>query len=384
MATSFGNEPYQPIRKGQYQLVIRTFAPFKEFVLGYKGDDRDFSTSESVGFRTGAFLVLDVKRGYIQEGPVGKSSGSAGPCAESPARQAVQRWVNATRHAVDVSQGRKPAAAPAPYYDCRAWTQVSVQKPMVSDGFPGELGFRLWMTGSDPLVPDLKVLPPNIDTFLRFGARLERQILCVKGTVQGDDYPNTELFIRDSSRKAVMLFKYRTDGGPAGVHNLYFANRNDVLGSFEMSFTLDQNGCFRTWKRWCQKCAGRDDDRLSRVSQPGYENPVLPADALFAFDSDQLKAGADRLLKPWVAVMNQNKNQRYTIIGHTDSTGDREYNKGLSVRRAVAVQAWLIKAGVVHAIGFAVVGKGMDEAIASNASDGGRQKNRRVEIRASR
>lgn len=67
------------------------------------------------------------------------------------------------------------------------------------------------------------------------------------------------------------------------------------------------------------------------------------------------------------------------IEGHTDSTGPDDYNMELSTRRAEAVKAYLeskgIDAGLVQA-----VGKGETETIADNATDDGRQANRRVRV----
>ena len=67
------------------------------------------------------------------------------------------------------------------------------------------------------------------------------------------------------------------------------------------------------------------------------------------------------------------------VIGHTDSTGDEDYNMGLSVRRAEAVRDYLVSRGIDSSI-IDVSGLGETSPISSNATREGRAQNRRVEI----
>jgi outer membrane protein OmpA-like peptidoglycan-associated protein len=68
------------------------------------------------------------------------------------------------------------------------------------------------------------------------------------------------------------------------------------------------------------------------------------------------------------------------VYGHTDNTGDPGRNVALSKSRAEAVKAWLISQGVDRDRFIKVDGYGQDKPIASNETDTGRAKNRRVEI----
>ena len=67
------------------------------------------------------------------------------------------------------------------------------------------------------------------------------------------------------------------------------------------------------------------------------------------------------------------------IEGHTDSLGDDAANQQLSQRRAIAVREALLARGVAAAR-VEAVGYGETRPIADNATPGGRQKNRRIEI----
>lgn len=70
------------------------------------------------------------------------------------------------------------------------------------------------------------------------------------------------------------------------------------------------------------------------------------------------------------------------IHGHTDNTGDAAGNMSLSQRRAAAVRDWLTKKSSSNfpATRFAIVPHGQSMPVASNATEDGRRRNRRVDI----
>ena len=69
------------------------------------------------------------------------------------------------------------------------------------------------------------------------------------------------------------------------------------------------------------------------------------------------------------------------IEGHTDSVGTAASNQVLSERRAKSVQEWLTAKGAVPADHITTKGYGPGKPAASNLTEEGRRKNRRVEIR---
>jgi outer membrane protein OmpA-like peptidoglycan-associated protein len=68
-----------------------------------------------------------------------------------------------------------------------------------------------------------------------------------------------------------------------------------------------------------------------------------------------------------------------TVVGHTDNVGSNDYNQKLSERRAHSVAEHL-ESKRVNGMRLALAGKGETQPITSNASEAGRQANRRVEI----
>lgn len=77
--------------------------------------------------------------------------------------------------------------------------------------------------------------------------------------------------------------------------------------------------------------------------------------------------------------MTDNPDWKIRVEGFTDSAGNKESNLTLSQDRAEAVASWLIDYGVERSR-LTANGYGEEKPIASNKTDAGRQKNRRVEL----
>lgn len=77
--------------------------------------------------------------------------------------------------------------------------------------------------------------------------------------------------------------------------------------------------------------------------------------------------------------LNENPEVIIRISGHTDNAGDPGLNKALSLDRATSVRDYLVEKGVAFER-LRISGWGGTRPIASNATEAGRSKNRRVEI----
>jgi OmpA-OmpF porin, OOP family len=100
----------------------------------------------------------------------------------------------------------------------------------------------------------------------------------------------------------------------------------------------------------------------------------------FEFDQDRLTVNARTLLDDVVAALAAAPEIAVEIAGHTDSLGSDAYNQRLSERRAKAVRDYLISQGV-EAGRLSEKGYGEAEPVADNATEEGRELNRRVELR---
>ena len=80
-----------------------------------------------------------------------------------------------------------------------------------------------------------------------------------------------------------------------------------------------------------------------------------------------------------VQLMTENPDLKFSVEGHTDSTGNPASNQTLSEQRSQAIVAKLVEMGIAQDR-LTAVGKGQNNPIADNSTDEGRAKNRRVEF----
>lgn len=100
---------------------------------------------------------------------------------------------------------------------------------------------------------------------------------------------------------------------------------------------------------------------------------------LFKFDSDEILPEQKGNLDKIAEFLGKNVGRNVSVEGHADSTGEDDYNLGLSERRAKSVRKALLERGTsesrIEALGF-----GETRPVASNDTTDGRRKNRRVEV----
>lgn len=106
---------------------------------------------------------------------------------------------------------------------------------------------------------------------------------------------------------------------------------------------------------------------------------TIPNTVLFDFDSYALRYEARRDLDQVTQILTQYQETVITVVGHTDSIGDANYNQRLSEYRAQSVANYLVSRGV-QPFRISSVGYGETMPVATNSTESGRQRNRRVEL----
>jgi OOP family OmpA-OmpF porin len=87
------------------------------------------------------------------------------------------------------------------------------------------------------------------------------------------------------------------------------------------------------------------------------------------------------LMDEIAATLKKNPHiKKVAIEGHASSEGDPKHNLKLSDERAKAVQTYLVEKGGIPAAALTAKGFGITKPIADNATDEGKEKNRRVEF----
>ncbi len=124
-----------------------------------------------------------------------------------------------------------------------------------------------------------------------------------------------------------------------------------------------------------------ENSQAADVSREGNLLSVnFKGDVTFATNSAEVKPSLYSEINRIAGVLNQYPDTLIRVEGHTDSIGSDDYNMALSKRRAESVKTLLVQRGVAESR-IEVVGYGKTMPVASNETEAGRQKNRRVEIK---
>lgn len=111
--------------------------------------------------------------------------------------------------------------------------------------------------------------------------------------------------------------------------------------------------------------------RTGHVEVPGI---------FFDFGKSEVKPESEPALREVAKLLQANPGLKVWVVGHTDSVGSAEGNVALASGRAAAVVAWLTGKLSVDGRRLVPHGVGPYAPVASNATDEGRAKNRRVEL----
>ncbi len=114
----------------------------------------------------------------------------------------------------------------------------------------------------------------------------------------------------------------------------------------------------------------------------GSTASVIMENIYFETDKHDLLVDSEKELDKLVNIMNKNPSISIEILGHTDDQGGEDHNASLSENRAKTVYNYLVAEGIPQKR-LRSQGMGYTKPVASNSTDEGRQKNRRVEFKVS-
>ncbi|QEC44584.1 OmpA family protein [Pseudobacter ginsenosidimutans] len=122
--------------------------------------------------------------------------------------------------------------------------------------------------------------------------------------------------------------------------------------------------------------AGKPDMRNKLLT----EGKLVTRGILFDPGSAIVKPESAGVLKEIAAILNDNKELRVKIVGHTDSDGDNTKNQQLSEARAMAIKSILVEQYNVNEDYMTAEGKGETQPVDANTTAAGKANNRRVEL----
>jgi len=112
----------------------------------------------------------------------------------------------------------------------------------------------------------------------------------------------------------------------------------------------------------------------------GQSGRVALYGILFDFNKAEIKAESDETLGEIAKFLKDNPEVKVVVTGHTDNVGGFEFNRSLSERRAEAVVGALMTRYGIDKARLFPFGASFSSPVASNDSEEGKAKNRRVEL----
>jgi outer membrane protein OmpA-like peptidoglycan-associated protein len=195
------------------------------------------------------------------------------------------------------------------------------------------------------------------------------------------------------------IFTYKTnpnkgDSDDDGINDYdevfkYFSNPlsadsdNDGLSDYQEIFVYHTNPLLLD-----SDSSGVDDKtEIERGTDPtDSEDDVITIDKAiilegieFEFKKATITPESDMRLQKTLKLLQVFPDYTFSIEGHTDDVGSKQFNQKLSLARAKEVKTWLVNHGI-DADRLTVKGYGFDRPIATNTTEEGRQRNRRVEF----
>ncbi|WP_249352003.1 OmpA family protein [Nocardiopsis akebiae] len=122
------------------------------------------------------------------------------------------------------------------------------------------------------------------------------------------------------------------------------------------------------------------EDQTGRTESNEEVSIILSSDVLFETGSDELSTDAEEILQQVATEIDDASSNTVNIAGHADNTGSESINLPLSRGRAEAVESSLSELITRDGISFEVEGYGSSAPIASNDTEEGRERNRRVSV----
>lgn len=122
------------------------------------------------------------------------------------------------------------------------------------------------------------------------------------------------------------------------------------------------------------------DSRSSILKEFKEKGSFSTTAILFESNSAALKESSNDVIASIAQAMNEDKDLKVKIIGHTDNVGTASKNEWLSLSRANSIKDALVSKFDIDNTRLLTEGKGSSVPIADNTTDEGKALNRRVEF----
>jgi len=219
-----------------------------------------------------------------------------------------------------------------------------------------------------PLTDSLQIVHQEAATYLN---EHPDRTLTIVGKYEAEEN-NTSILASLGLARANQLKNLLLDNG---------ASENQILIDDELVTNLEKNGTtfHKAISYRFTETTNSSDTSLEDLEERLRANPVL---LYFNTNAKQLDLTDEQrqYFADLINYLNKNPSATVMTVGHTDNEGEERMNTYISRKRSQFVREHLISNGIRPEQVIAKY-EGPNEPIASNATEAGRAKNRRVEIR---
>lgn len=168
---------------------------------------------------------------------------------------------------------------------------------------------------------------------------------------------------------------------PSGGNYGYYADKPGYIGESEHFDLREYSDSYQEFVLDIVLHPIALPEKIDEEPMPGEpEVEIRMNNIFFDFNKATLRSESYMEMNRWIRMLQENEHIDLHVSGFTDGIGSEEYNQKLSERRARAVVNYLIEKGLdrdrLTAEGF-----GESNPVASNDTEEGRQRNRRVQVR---
>ena len=178
------------------------------------------------------------------------------------------------------------------------------------------------------------------------------------------------------SKAGYIAAKKKSESGDVYVSVYIVANDHDKWLDLPIDLTLVRFDVCETKSREQRMELVKSEQMASEIALNGR---IALYGIQFDFNSAAIKPESETTLGEIAKLLQGKPDLKILVVGHTDTVGAFEYNRSLSQKRAESVVANLKDKGIASTRLFPV-GVSFASPIASNGTEDGRAKNRRVEL----
>jgi OmpA-OmpF porin, OOP family len=176
-----------------------------------------------------------------------------------------------------------------------------------------------------------------------------------------------------ASRQALFTVLPNPDGSAGAV----------TVDDGQKSVTLDKPYAATEIVKGSAQPVGMDDTQVQQIFGAAIAaRPTIPAHFTLYFknDTDEMTEESEQRYLEVFKNIKQREVYEVEVVGHTDTTGELEYNKTLSMTRALRIREKLVVDGKLDPKSISTAGRGPLDPVVKTGDNVSEPKNRRVEI----